>query len=108
MSMADNFIQFQQLLQETDITVGVARRIFEKRYDLKSRAFTDLKKEAEKKCIESVRILFGIGTMRFSEVSVSGRATSCTKTLTVAAACGRFVPCTASAADTHHRHIHPS
>jgi hypothetical protein len=47
--------QFEQLLLETDITVGVARRVLEKRHDLKNRAFNDLKKSAEKKCIELVR-----------------------------------------------------
>jgi hypothetical protein len=54
---ADGVLQFEQLLLETDVSVGVARRILEKRADLKSRAFNDLKKTAEKKCIEAVRAL---------------------------------------------------
>lgn len=46
--------QFEQLLLETDITVGVARRILEKRHDLKNRAFNDYKKLVEAKCVEAV------------------------------------------------------
>jgi len=46
--------QFEQLLLETDITVGVARRILEKRHDLKNRAFNDYKKLVESKCVEAV------------------------------------------------------
>jgi hypothetical protein len=56
-AIADGVLQFEQLLLETDVSVGVARRILEKRADLKSRAFNDLKKTAEKKCIEAVRAL---------------------------------------------------
>lgn len=52
--VADLFEQFEELLLETDVTVGVARRILEKRNDLKNRAFNDYKKEAEKKCVEAV------------------------------------------------------
>jgi hypothetical protein len=52
--VANNFEQFEELLLETDVTVGVARRILEKRNDLKNRAFNDYKKEAEKKCVVAV------------------------------------------------------
>jgi hypothetical protein len=47
-------VQFERLLLETDITVGVARRVLEKRHDLKNRAFNDLKRDAESKCVEAV------------------------------------------------------
>ena len=50
--------QFERLLLETDITVGVARRVLEKRHDLKNRAFNDLKKDLESKCVEAVGMAY--------------------------------------------------
>lgn len=75
---AHSFEKFEQLLLETDITVGVARRILEKRFDLRNRAFSESKKVTEKRCLDAVRIELNVLLLQVlmsglhCDVSVSG------------------------------------
>jgi hypothetical protein len=85
--------QFERLLLETDITVGVARRVLEKRHDLKNRAFNDLKKIWNQNASKR----WGWHTLASicrasANASVAGRGHYAAPAHEITAACQRFAP----------------